>query len=128
MSTRGSDGRPILASHHSAASPSHGVKEEDLDLRITKARSSLASQLSGWDVPETTHVGFEVILPTVLTLLERADAEAVFEFEAWKGLRSIRALKLVKLELELLCGSKKTPVTHSPLLTRGGPPPLNFLR
>lgn len=60
----------------------HGDLEPDqaiaLDWRIHKARSGLQNLLEAWDVDETVHVGFEILIPSLLRQLK--DFEINFQF------------------------------------------------
>ncbi|KAF2964174.1 hypothetical protein GQX73_g9398 [Xylaria multiplex] len=80
---------PLLALKRHHAEPLQLQHDaQDLASRIEKATASLRSQLSAWDVSTTEHVGFEIIVPAMLELLEKEDPSLVFEFTALHSLES----------------------------------------
>ncbi|KAI0008534.1 Copalyl diphosphate synthase [Xylariaceae sp. FL0662B] len=87
--------------------------DTSLETRIKTATLSLRSQLSEWCVSRTTHVGFEVIVPTLLKLLEKEDQSTVFDFPGRAELERISAIKFSKLKPELLYGPTKLTALHS---------------
>ncbi|KAF2839019.1 Ent-kaurene synthase, partial [Patellaria atrata CBS 101060] len=84
---------------------------QDLQSRLTKAKLSLQEKLEVWDVPASTHVGFEVLVPAMLDFLE---VEGIaFEFRGKDPLMKIRSAKLAKLSPEILYSSERTTALHS---------------
>ncbi|TGJ87119.1 hypothetical protein E0Z10_g1665 [Xylaria hypoxylon] len=105
---------PLLALKRHHAEPlqlQHGA--EDLASRIEKATSSLKSQLADWDVSTTEHVGFEIIVPAILELLEKEDSSLVFEFASKKLLMKINNAKLSRFRPEFLYGPRRFTALHS---------------
>ncbi|KAI0009517.1 aphidicolan-16beta-ol synthase [Xylariaceae sp. FL0662B] len=91
------------------------VDTNNLDSRIGRAASSLRSRLASWDVPSSNNVGFEIIVPAMLDLLEKEDASLVFEFKGRAALMNIYKAKMSRFRPDLLYGTStilKT-VTHS---------------
>ncbi|GAW15751.1 hypothetical protein ANO14919_051710 [Xylariales sp. No.14919] len=88
-------------------------ESQDLASRIEKATSSLRSQLAGWDVSTTEHVGFEIIVPAMLELLEKEDPSLVFDFESKKLLMKINKAKLSRFRPEFLYGPRRFTALHS---------------
>ncbi|KAJ3498469.1 hypothetical protein NLG97_g1096 [Lecanicillium saksenae] len=86
---------------------------EDIENRIGRGVVSLRLQLETWDVPSTTHVGFEVIVPAMLKYLQQEDKTLVFEFDGRNALERIRATKLSHFNPELLYGSTQSTALHS---------------
>lgn len=86
---------------------------QDIANRIEKATSSLRSQLAAWDVSTTEHVGFEIIVPAMLELLEKEDKSLVFEFESKKLLMKINNAKLSRFRPEFLYGPRRFTALHS---------------
>lgn len=63
-------GLRAVQKHASEAMQVHEVEQIDLQERMRLARNSLSLQLEAWNVQATRHVGFKVIMPTLLKLLE----------------------------------------------------------
>ena len=102
-----------LTRHRAEPLDIQDVTVDDLDVRITRAASSLNSQLSAWDVSTTTHVGFEIIVPAMLDYLKQQDPLLTFEFEGRPILESVNALKLARFKPEYLYGPVKLTALHS---------------
>ncbi|OJJ05787.1 hypothetical protein ASPVEDRAFT_137870 [Aspergillus versicolor CBS 583.65] len=105
---------PLLALKRHAAEPlqlSHDTN--DLASRIEKATASLRSQLAAWDVSTTDHVGFEIIVPAMLDLLEQEDPSLVFDFEAKTLLMEIHNAKMARFRPEYLYGPHRLTALHS---------------
>ncbi|KAI2642333.1 Copalyl diphosphate synthase [Xylaria nigripes] len=105
---------PLLAMKRYQAEPlqfRHDAR--DLAMRIEKATASLRSQLAAWDVSTTEHVGFEIIVPAMLELLENEDPSLVFEFESRKLLMEINKAKLSRFCPEYLYGPRRFSALHS---------------
>nr|UOW59923.1 SonA [Paraconiothyrium archidendri] len=81
--------------------------------RIEKATVSLRSQLADWDVSTTNHVGFEIIVPAMLDLLEKEDPSLVFDFEAKETLLKIYNAKMSRFRPEALYGPTRLTALHS---------------
>lgn len=62
--------------------------------RIGRARAALSRQLQAWDVKNTVHVGFEIILPALLRLLREKGHD--FEFDGRAELDRLNRIKLSK--------------------------------
>jgi aphidicolan-16beta-ol synthase/syn-copalyl-diphosphate synthase len=105
---------PLLALKRYAAEPlqlQHNAQE--IASRIRKATLSLRSQLAAWDVSTTNHVGFEIIVPAMLSLLEKEDSSLVFEFEAKAALLKIHSAKMSRFRPAALYGPKRLTALHS---------------
>ncbi|KAI1745503.1 Copalyl diphosphate synthase [Xylaria scruposa] len=105
---------PLLALKRHHAEPlqlKHDAK--DIANRIERATSSLRSQLAAWDVSTTEHVGFEIIVPAMLELLEKEDSSLVFEFDSKKLLMKINNAKLSRFRPEFLYGPRRFTALHS---------------
>lgn len=104
---------------HLGASISHDTtlhaedKQEDLARRVERAAASLRSQLAAFDVSTTEHVGFEIILPAILDLLEAEDTSLVFEFTARAALMKIHDAKMSRFRPEYLYGKQPLTALHS---------------
>lgn len=105
---------PLLALKRHQAEPLQlQTNAQDLANRIEKATSSLRSQLAAWDVSTTEHVGFEIIVPAMLELLEKEDSSLVFEFESKRLLMKINNAKLSRFRPEFLYGPRRFTALHS---------------
>ncbi|KAI0598800.1 terpene synthase family protein [Biscogniauxia sp. FL1348] len=87
------------------------VTRDELRTRISAATESLQSQLHTWDVASSAHVGFEIIVPSVLELLEQEGI--VFDFAGRSMLEQLRAAKLSGFNPEMLYGAHKSTIIHS---------------
>ncbi|KAL1601386.1 hypothetical protein SLS60_006298 [Paraconiothyrium brasiliense] len=105
---------PLLALKRYAAEPLQLQRNaQEIEGRIRKATLSLRSQLAAWDVCTTNHVGFEIIVPAMLSLLEKEDSSLVFEFEAKAALLKIYGAKMSRFRPEALYGPKRLTALHS---------------
>ncbi|KAK8104680.1 Ent-kaur-16-ene synthase [Apiospora kogelbergensis] len=86
---------------------------EALATRVRNATRSLRSQLATWDVSSTAHVGFEIIVPALLALLEQEDPSAVFEFSSKGELMAVQQKKMSRFRPEFLYGPRKFTALHS---------------
>ncbi|KAK9775111.1 putative Terpene synthase family protein [Seiridium cardinale] len=102
----------LLALHKHLQEPLQilDCSDQRLKSRIATANTSLHSQLSTWDVPSSTHVGFEVVVPAILKLLE---AEGfMYNFPGRGDLERLSALKLEGFVPEMLY-ARKSSALHS---------------
>ena len=83
----------------------------DLAFRIEQAVQYLQSKLLCWDVEASMHVGFEIIVPMLLSLLERE--QIFFQFSKRQVLIELKEKKLKHFYRELVCGDRKTTLLHS---------------
>ncbi|PGG95909.1 hypothetical protein AJ79_09819 [Helicocarpus griseus UAMH5409] len=84
---------------------------EELGRRISSGTASLRAQLQAWDVEKADHVGFEILVPTLLTLLE--EQGICFEFPGRKALMALNQAKLSRFNPEYLYSTLKTTALHS---------------
>ena len=73
---------------------------DDIDIRIKDGSKRLESLLQLWDVGNCDSVGFEILVPSLLELLEEQGLS--YEFPGRELLFGIRAQKLSKLTPEVL--------------------------
>ncbi|KAL9122767.1 MAG: hypothetical protein Q9187_000684 [Circinaria calcarea] len=91
------------------AEPLNCTIPDDVSSRISKARSFLQGQLEVWDVKASENVGFEILVPTLLQLLEQEG----FNFNV-PGLPALKALgnnKLAQFDPRMLYDSGQTRLT-----------------
>lgn len=91
----------------------HEPHPEVLTERMNAASTSLSLQLKKWRVMGTRHVGFELIVPTVLKLLQHEDPAYTFRFEGENKLRQLNSLKMSCFRPELLYGPSQVTSLHS---------------
>lgn len=103
----------LLALHKHLMNPLQmkDVIPEDLKSRIDAGKVALQGMLKRWDVESTEHVGFEILVPTLLQMLEEAGLS--FRFPRRDLLMKLREQKLRKFKPELLYQNVKTTAIHS---------------
>ena len=105
---------PLLALKRHTAEPLQLQNDaQNIANRIEKATASLRSQLADWDVSTTDHVGFEIIVPAMLDLLEKEDPSLVFDFEAKRPLIRIHEGKMSRFRPEFHYGTRRMTALHS---------------
>ncbi|KAH7203499.1 terpene synthase family, metal binding domain-containing protein [Fusarium oxysporum] len=86
---------------------------DEMCLRIEHGVTSLKRQLAVWnDVEETNHIGVELIVPALLSMLEKELGVSSFEFPSRDILDRMHEEKLGHFELEKVYG-KPSSVLHS---------------
>jgi len=85
----------------------NGLKE---DARCSRSEAALRRMLSEWDIEETDRVGFEILVPKLLNLLEKEGVQ--FDFPGRKPLMHLNDQKLAKLR-PVLAGPVQTTLMHS---------------
>jgi len=83
----------------------------DLDLRIKKSMTVLENMLKSWDVEASQQVGFEVLVPALLAMLERYDVK--ISFPGKSGLLGIYHTKMERFTPEIIYSSRETTLIHS---------------
>ena len=83
----------------------------DIASRVFKAEKYLRERLQAWDVSSTIHVGFEILVPTLLELLEKDSKK--FEFPGRQTLLTLNQSKLSRYRPEALYDERKTTLIHS---------------
>lgn len=78
---------------------------------IALGSTSLQTQLQRWDVSATVHVGFEYLVPNLLTLL--ADKGINFDFPGRASLMELRDTKMAKFDPRYLYSEHKLTALHS---------------
>ena len=99
-----------LKKHIEASIPFDDILDWDVRSRITKAENYLRLRLREWDVESSMLVGFEVLVPTLLSLLERDLPR--FEFPGRRSLQTLNELKLKKFDPQMLYATPTT-MLHS---------------
>ncbi|KAF5708818.1 gibberellin cluster-kaurensynthase [Fusarium globosum] len=89
------------------------VSPDEISPRIEHGVASLKRQLAVWnDVEETNHIGVELIVPALLSTLEKELGESSFEFPCKGILEKMYEEKLGNFDLEKLYG-KPSSLLHS---------------
>ena len=101
----------LLALKNHQKSPFSSNLPNDLETRIAKADCYVRTLLREWDVASTNHIAFEILVPSLLRLLE-SDSER-FEFPGRQALFALNSSKLSKFSPELLYGKRETTLVHS---------------
>lgn len=102
----------LCLSKHADSPGQPGAKSaEAFALRIARATSHLQAQLEHWDVAATKHVGFEILVPTLLDLLEKEGFS--FDFPGRPLLMSVRRKKMAKFNPAFLYGNERITALHS---------------
>jgi hypothetical protein len=103
----------LLALKKHAAAPELSVADlpGDIENRIQRATSFLEVELNNWDVSSATHVGFEILVPALLDLLEKEGIH--FDFKGRDLLMKINKKKMSRLDPAILYKSFKCTALHS---------------
>ncbi|KAL8661050.1 MAG: hypothetical protein Q9202_005981 [Teloschistes flavicans] len=86
-------------------------KTHDLDTRIVKAVTYLQKELQHWDVGASVGIGFELLVPAHLSMLQ--DEGIALDFPQRPLLMNFRAKKLAKLDPTALYGPQKSTLLYS---------------
>ncbi|KAI9886142.1 MAG: hypothetical protein M1823_002045 [Watsoniomyces obsoletus] len=78
---------------------------------IVKAIKYLKKELQRWDVEACVHVGFEILVPSLLSMLEQEQIH--FSFPGRASLMALHRRKLDKFHPDMLYGSTSTTLLHS---------------
>lgn len=97
---------------HAAESQQQGLSlPDDIEGRISRATKSLRVMLQRWKVHETNHIGFEMLVPAHLDMLEQYGIR--FDFPGRQYLMNIYMQKLSKFDQHSLSGKKGSTLLHS---------------
>ncbi len=84
---------------------------DDIEFRIARAISFLDMRIQQWDVEASDNVGFEILVPAMLELLERTGI--FFKFEGRRLLSILTAQKMASFNTEILYGAAQSTLIHS---------------
>jgi hypothetical protein len=87
------------------------VKGQTLQNRIERAKEGLQKLLDVWNVAESVHVGFEVLVPRLLDQISAFDMH--FSFPGQRHLQRLYEKKMKKFKPSLLYSSKQCTLLHS---------------
>lgn len=82
----------------------------DIEPRILSARTYIQESLHHWNIDESMQVGFEILVPALLSMLQKEDIH--FEFPGQQKLDAMNARKLLNLSPEMLYNTPAT-LLHS---------------
>lgn len=100
-----------FVSHQNADNFSYSVLPPDIDARILKAQDSLRHQLQTWDVRSCVHVGFEILVPALLRMLEQYNI--VCQFPGRTHLLQLNQEKLSRFQPEIFYENIQVTALHS---------------
>ena len=83
----------------------------DIDTRISRAAAALQDGLRKWDVASTLHVGYELLVPQLLQMLEVLGF--AFDFPGKEFLLELHAQKMSRFDNNLLYQASQTTALHS---------------
>ncbi|KAF2451161.1 Ent-kaurene synthase [Karstenula rhodostoma CBS 690.94] len=89
----------------------NSLRTQDLLKRQSDGQKYLQQSLIQWDATSCIHVGFEIIVPAILKMLEAYDIQFVFPDK--HVLLGLHASKMEKFDLNLLYGPRQTTALHS---------------
>ncbi|KAI4193816.1 MAG: hypothetical protein LQ346_003826 [Caloplaca aetnensis] len=87
------------------------LDSSSLDWRIERARSAIEGLLQHWDPSQSLHVGFEILVPSLLRQLSSFDIH--FHFPGHSALMYLHNQKLRRFDPSLVCSTKPTTLLHS---------------
>ncbi|KAI4149779.1 MAG: hypothetical protein LQ340_004453, partial [Diploschistes diacapsis] len=82
-----------------------------LQHRIDRAQNGLSSILQRWKVREAIHVGFEILIPSLLRQLE--GFRVVFRFSGFQELMQLHDKKMKRFKSSMVYSAKQTTLLHS---------------
>ena len=83
----------------------------DINHRVLRAEAALRQRLETWNVEATLHVGYEILVPALLSLLE--EVGLAFEFPGRQHLLDLHSQKMATFDPALLYQEKQTSALHS---------------
>ena len=101
----------VLALKRHSVEPLNCPIPVELDFRISKATAFLQAQLENWDIEGSDHVGFEILVPSLLRMLEEVDSK--FKVPGLSMLQSMKDKKLSKFDPRALYGRTRLTMLHS---------------
>lgn len=87
------------------------TEESALSWRIKKAQTGLQLLLQRWNVDDTVHVGFEILVPSLLRQVGKFGIR--FEFSNQRRLEQLYASKIKRFTPALVYSEQQTTLLHS---------------
>lgn len=100
-----------LLKHRAKYSTYEAISLAEIERRIQLATLALQRLLDGWDVASTVHVGFEILVPSLLGYLQ--EEGIAFIFPQSEALQKINQEKLRKFRPEYLYAQAQLTALHS---------------
>ncbi|EUC41382.1 hypothetical protein COCMIDRAFT_106270 [Bipolaris oryzae ATCC 44560] len=97
--------------HHDEPAQLRDVTALELSERLDRGCEALQRLLSSWDVQSCVHVGFEILVPKLLRLLEEKGRK--FEFDGHSSLMALNKAKLARFRPEMVYGELLTTPLYS---------------
>lgn len=97
--------------HEKSTNITTPVADPSLHSRITKAVTYLQRKLQQWDEGASIPIGFEILVPALLSMLEQE--QLVFHFPQKQVLMKLNAKKTKHFDPSMLYGNQKTTLLHS---------------
>ncbi|KAF9888181.1 hypothetical protein FE257_009176 [Aspergillus nanangensis] len=85
--------------------------EQDIDSRIERAVGYLNKKFETWDVGSCDYVGFEILVPAMLSFLGKEGLS--FDFPGYRLLMELNEKKLARIPPSVWSGKIQTTITHS---------------
>ena len=99
-----------MKKHSNVESIKEDASPSDLEGKISKAKETLESKLQAWDVECAVHVDFEILVPSLLTLLESEGLNLILPNQGI--LHDLKSRKIAKLDPKALY-REPTTFVHS---------------
>ena len=96
---------------HRNLSLRNSTEEIALLWRIEKAQTGLQSLLQRWNVDDTVHVGFEILVPSLLRQVGKSGIH--FRFSSQRRLEQLYAGKIKRFKPALVYSKRQTTLLHS---------------
>ncbi|KAI4157566.1 MAG: hypothetical protein LQ342_008188 [Letrouitia transgressa] len=93
------------------SNPIDFLESSSLDWRIERSYSAIQGLLQDWDVNQSVHVGFEILVPSLLRQLKSFDIH--FDFPGHSTLMHLHDQKLRKFDSTLVYSTESTTLLHS---------------
>lgn len=101
----------LLALKKNSYVPFRSISQRDIDLRVESAIRFLQEQLREWDVASADYVGFEVVIPAMLELLNLEGIS--FDFPGRPLLMNLNQQKISKIPPSIWSKNLQTTLVYS---------------
>ncbi|CAI6331418.1 unnamed protein product [Periconia digitata] len=100
-----------LVNRQHSISTTNSSKSENLQRRIEKGKVAVQTVLEKWNVKDSLHVGFEILVPSLLKQLSAW--HIVFDFPGYHTLMQLHNTKLQKFKPATVYSNQSTTLLHS---------------
>ncbi|QKX63437.1 uncharacterized protein TRUGW13939_10607 [Talaromyces rugulosus] len=94
-----------------AAEGSVNIQPMDYEWRVSHAIATLSKALSSWNVGSSLHVGFEILIPSLLDQLAQRGVN--LDFSGKRELEELQQHKLSKFRPEMVTSKQQSTLLHS---------------